>query len=48
VIAILMTSIIVLAVVSRPRPDRAGHLTIESGLLIGAYAIAALLVFSLG
>ena len=48
VIAILMTSIIVLAVVSRPRPDRAGHLTVESGLLIGAYAIAALLVFSLG
>ncbi len=48
VIAIVMTSIIVLAVVSRPRPDRAGHLTIESGLLIGTYAIASLLVFGLG
>ena len=47
-IAIAMTAIIILAVVTRPRKNRPGFVTIEAGVLIGVYAIASLLVFALG
>ncbi len=47
-IAVLMTAVVVLAVVSRPRKDRQGVITIEAGVLIGVYAIASLLVFTVG
>ena len=47
-IAVVMTAVIVLAVVTRPRKDRPGVVTIESGVLIGVYAIASFLVFTLG
>ena len=47
-IAVVMTSVVVLAVVSRPRRDRQGVITFEAGMLIGVYAIASLLVFAVG
>ena len=47
-IAVVMTAVIVLAVVTRPRTDRPGVVTIEAGVLIGVYAIASFLVFTLG
>ena len=47
-IAVLMTAVVVLAVVSRPRTDRPGVITIEAGVLIGVYALASVLVFTLG
>ncbi len=47
-IAVVMTAVIVLAVVTRPRKNRPGVVTIESGVLIGVYAIASFLVFTLG
>ncbi len=47
-IAALMTAVIVLAVVSRPRKKRPGVVTVEAGTLIGVYAIASFLVFTLG
>lgn len=47
-IAVLMTAIIVLAVVTRPRKSRPGIVTIEAGVLIAVYAIASFLVFTLG
>ena len=47
-IAVVMTAVIVLAVVTRPRKDRPGVVTIESGVLISVYAIASFLVFTLG
>ncbi len=47
-IAVIMTAVVVLAVVSRPRKDRQGVITIEAGVLIGIYAIASLLVFTVG
>ena len=47
-IAIGMTAVVVLAVVTRPRKNRAGFLTIEAAVLIAVYAIASLLVFTLG
>ena len=47
-IAIIMTAIVVLAVVTRPRKDRPGFGTVESALLIGVYAIASVIVFALG
>lgn len=47
-VAMLMTAVIVLAVVSRPRKGRPGVVTVESGLLISVYAAASLLVFTLG
>ena len=47
-IAVLMTAVIVLAVVTRPRKSRPGVVTIESGVLIAVYAIASFLVFTLG
>ena len=47
-IAVLMTAVIVLAVVTRPRKSRPGVVTIEAGVLIAVYAIASFLVFTLG
>ena len=47
-IAVLMTAVVVLAVVTRPRKNRPGIVTIEAGILIGVYAIASLLVFTIG
>ena len=47
-IAIIMTAIVVLAVVTRPRKDRPGFGTVESALLIGVYAVASVIVFALG
>ena len=47
-IAVVMTAVIVLAVVTRPRKDRPGVVTIEAGVLIAVYAIASFLVFTLG
>ena len=47
-IAIIMTAVVVLAVVTRPRKDRPGFGTVESGLLIGVYLIASLIVFTVG
>ena len=47
-IAIGMTAVVVLAVVTRPRKNRPGFLTIEAGVLVAVYAIASLLVFTLG
>ena len=47
-IAVVMTAVVVLAVVTRPRKNRPGVVTIESGVLIGVYAIASFLVFTLG
>lgn len=48
VIAILMTSVIVLAVVSLPAKERQWAVTIESVVLVGLYAVASVLVFGLG
>ena len=47
-IAVIMTAVVVLAVVSRPRKDRQGVITIEAGVLIGVYAIAGVVVFTVG
>ena len=47
-LSVLMTAVIVLAVVSRPRDSRSGPLTMESMLLIGFYIAASFLVFQLG
>ena len=47
-IAVVMTAVITLAVVTRPRESRPGVVTIEAGVLIGVYAIASFLVFTLG
>ena len=47
-IAVVMTAVITLAVVTRPRESRPGVVTIESGVLIAVYAIASFLVFTLG
>ena len=47
-ISIGMTAVVVLAVVTRPRRNRPGFLTIESAVLIAAYAVASFLVFTLG
>lgn len=48
VIAILMTSVIILAVVSLPAKERHWAVTIESVVLVGLYAVASVLVFGLG
>ena len=48
VCAIVMTAVVILAAVSRQRQDRRGAITIEAGVLIGVYAIASLLVFTVG
>ena len=47
-IAIGMTAVVVLAVVTRPRKNRPGFVTIEAAVLIAVYAVASLLVFTLG
>ena len=47
-IAIVMTAVVVLAVVTRPRKERPGFGTIESGVLVAVYALASVLVFALG
>ena len=47
-LSVLMTAIVVLAVVSRPRATRPGLITSESMLLIGLYVVASFLVFHLG
>jgi cation:H+ antiporter len=47
-LSVLMTTVVVLAVVSRPRSARAGMVTPESMLLIGFYIAASFLVFQLG
>ena len=47
-LSVLMTTVVVLAVVSRPRDSRSGPLTMESMLLIGFYIAASFLVFQLG
>ena len=47
-IAVVMTAVITLAVVTRPRESRPGVVTIESGVLIAVYTIASFLVFTLG
>ena len=47
-IAIAMTAIILLAVMAHPRRNRAGFVTLEAGVLIGVYAAASLIVFTLG
>ena len=47
-LSVLMTAVVVLAVVSRPRDSRSGPLTMESMLLIGFYIAASFLVFQLG
>ncbi len=46
-IAIAMTTVIVLAVMIRPGNKQAGFVTIEAGALISVYAIASLLVFTI-
>ena len=48
ILSVLMTAIVVLAVVSRPRTTRPGLITSESMLLIGFYIAASFLVFQLG
>ena len=47
-LSILMTAIVVLGVVNRPRGSRPGPITLESMMLIGFYVIASVLVFNLG
>ena len=47
-IAIAMTAVVVLAVVTRPRKNRPGIVTIEAGVLIGVYLVASLIVFAFG
>ena len=47
-LSVLMTAVVVLALVGRPRDARAGPLTLESMLLIGFYIAASFLVFQLG
>lgn len=47
-LSVLMTSVVLLSVVIRPRSDRPGPLTLESILLIGIYILASFLVFQLG
>jgi Ca2+/Na+ antiporter len=47
-LSVLMTTVVVLAVVSRPRSNRPGPITLESMLLIGFYIVASFLVFQLG
>ena len=46
--SLIMTAIVVLAVVNRPRANRPGPITLESMLLIGFYVVASFLVFQLG
>lgn len=47
-LSVLMTAIVVLAVVSRPRSTRPRLITSEAMLLIGLYVVASFLVFQLG
>jgi len=47
-LSVLMTTVVVLGVVSRPRSNRPGPITLESMLLIGFYIVASFLVFQLG
>ena len=47
-LSVLMTTVVVLAIVSRQRSARAGPLTPESMLLIGFYIVASFLIFQLG
>ena len=47
-LSVLMTTVVVLSVVSRPRSNRPGPITLESMLLIGFYIVASFLVFQLG
>ena len=46
-LSVLMTAIVVLAVVNRPKTSRPGPITFESILLIGSYLVGSFLVFNL-
>ena len=47
-IAILMTSVIVIALLNRPRNRPSGFWTVEAVILIGLYLLSSVLVFKLG
>ena len=48
VLAIAMTTVVLLAVVNRPRKERPTFITLEAVLLLGTYASASFLVFHFG
>ena len=47
-IAILMTAVVIIALVNKPRERPGKYWTLEAALLIGLYVVASVLVFGLG